>query len=814
MGSHTAVPPEVPMSTNRQPQIISLEQLPDGEGGGKAAGLARLARLGLSVPRCLVVLDADTRNLPEGIAESWERSGDGPAAVRSSGSDEDGEGASAAGQFETFLDVQPADLDGAVKNCLESALSERVAAYEQELSGNECIAMSVVIQEMVRPVRAGVLFSADPQTGDRSVMVVEAVAGLGERLVSGHAEAARYVIDAASGEIRKESGDIAVAALEPKILEELRTGAIRAAADWGTPLDMEWAVDERSGNLRWLQARPITTLADSLDSVISGDTIITRCNIGEMMPGAVTPLTLSTFGRSLSTGLAMYYRNFGAIRRHEPDPSFIESFEDQLFMNLSSMYALSYRVAGASVEATELSILGYVLPPHQTRKPANALVRGVNGIRYFTGLLGWKSSLKKLEKLARGFSIPTEGRSAAEIHSDIMAAQGPVLDRAVALHYSVSAFSGAMNAALTMTLSGGEMKVSEESKALMTELLSGVDGVESAAVLEGLTELADIIRGSDTERILDSDDVDAVHAALLAERSEAGDYYRDFMDRHGFRCIREAELREPEWSLEPAHLVHSLTNLVSLAPRPKAPGEPVDVMGLDLPEGVNKKAVAWLTGQARQGVRVREKSKAYMILAIHGIKLAARQMAAVLESEGRLPEADLAYFLTMEELGDLLAGRGEGLIGRARRRRRLYPERMELRFPDVSWGRPEPEEPPIPGDDDALRGTPVSRGIVEGRVRVVKSRGDAEKLQKDEIMVAQFTDIGWTPFYGRAAGMITEIGGALSHGSVVAREYGLPLVGGVAGACTVLKDGMSVRIDGGRGVVTVLEKETAELNAG
>ena len=158
----------------------------------------------------------------------------------------------------------------------------------------------------------------------------------------------------------------------------------------------------------------------------------------------------------------------------------------------------------------------------------------------------------------------------------------------------------------------------------------------------------------------------------------------------------------------------------------------------------------------------------------------------------------------------MISGNGEGLIGRAIRRRRLYPERMELRFPDISHGKPEPEVPRLPEDSMNLSGTPVSRGLVEGRVRVVKNRSDAEALENGEIMVAQFTDIGWTPFYGRLAGMITEIGGALSHGSVVAREYGLPLVGGLSGACTVLSTGMRVRIDGGRGLVTILDGEREE----
>ena len=620
---------------------------------------------------------------------------------------------------------------------------------------------------MVNPSQAGVIFTADPITGDRSRMIIESVAGLGEALVSGQAEASRYVLNPVDGTILEQPDSSESGCLEDRILEELRTGAILAEADWGVPLDLEWAVDERSGELRWLQARPITALADSLDSHLSPETLITRCNIGEMMPGAVTPLTHCTFGRSLSTGMAMFYRSFGALSRKEPDPSFVESFEDQLFMNLSNMYTLARRVAGASVEATELSILGYVLPSHPVESNALGPIRILNGLRYMRILMSWKSGLRKIGKLAREFSFETEGRSARELHQAIVKAHHPVMDQAVAWHYVTSGFSGAMNAALAMTLSGGGTEVSDQARALITELLAGVENVESAAVLEGLEELANLVRGSEAESVLYSSSPDTAHAALLAHPSPAGEFYRSFMNRHGYRCIREAELREPEWALQPAHLIDSLKGLVSAPPRPRRTAGPVPVEELDIPEGVNLRVVKWITKQARRGVWVREKSKAHLILIIHQFKLAARAMAAALEAEGFLPDADLTYFLTLEELAQVLDGRGDGLIGRARRRRRRYPERQEIRFAEVSRGRPVPEDTPLPADGENLMGTPVSRGIVEGPVRVVKERKDAEELRSGEIMVAQFTDIGWTPFYGRVAGMITEIGGALSHGSVV-----------------------------------------------
>ncbi len=574
------------MSEIRAPRIVSVDQLIPGTGGGKASGLATLTRLGLSVPPAMVLLDSNISTIPLDIKESWESFAGGSAAVRSSGSDEDGEGASAAGQYETLLNISPENLADAVRQCLESAANERVGTYEKELSGTAGGNMSVVIQKMITPSRAGVIFTADPLSGADDVMVVEAVAGLGEELVSGHAEAARYTISSKDSKILDSSGKLDTAALSTELLEELRAGSVLAAADWGMPLDLEWAIDSDTGNLHWLQARPITALADSLDSHVGPDELITRCNIGEMMPGAVTPLTLSTFGRSLSTGLAMYYRSFGALKRNEPDPSFIESFEEQLFMNLSSMYLMSRRVLGATPEGTELGILGYVLPPHEIGPQDPIFIRLINGFRYFGGLFAWKKKVRALEHLAKGFRIDTHGKTATEILAQIRIDHSRVMDKAVALHYAASAFSGAMNAALAMTLSGGN-NISDESNRLMTELLSGVDGVESAAVLEGLEELASMLRGTDLASGLS-------HQILMESQSEAGNYYRNFMERHGHRCIREAELREPEWALQPDHLVESLKALIEVPPREKKSIHQGPTVIPRLPEGVNPGAIKWI----------------------------------------------------------------------------------------------------------------------------------------------------------------------------------------------------------------------------
>ena len=150
------------MSQKKTSRIVPIEQLEPGGGGGKASGLSALTRLGLSVPPAMVVIDSDTSDIPDDIEDTWIKFAGGTAAVRSSGSDEDGEGASAAGQYETLLNISPENLSKAVRQCLESADAERVETYERELSGTAGGHMSVIIQKMIYPSRAGVIFTAHP----------------------------------------------------------------------------------------------------------------------------------------------------------------------------------------------------------------------------------------------------------------------------------------------------------------------------------------------------------------------------------------------------------------------------------------------------------------------------------------------------------------------------------------------------------------------------------------------------------------------------------------------------------------------------
>ena len=232
------------------PRILSLDQLEGIQAGGKANGLYRLIKLGFAVPPGFVVLDVESGVLPPDLVQHYEALGGGLVAVRSSALDEDGSDASFAGQYETVLNVEGvAALQQAVLQCVDSLLSHRAASYRGAAAG--AVKMCVVVQRMVNARTAGVLFTADPVSARRDRLVIDAVRGLGETLVSGEATPDHYELDLENNIVVRDLVDAAAAILLDADILRLAQQARDAAARFGEPLDTEWAIDER-GNLYWL----------------------------------------------------------------------------------------------------------------------------------------------------------------------------------------------------------------------------------------------------------------------------------------------------------------------------------------------------------------------------------------------------------------------------------------------------------------------------------------------------------------------------------------------------------------------------------
>jgi pyruvate,water dikinase len=251
------------------PKCIPLEAVAGEAVGGKAEGLVRLLDYGFDVPTGFVVMGATPGNLPGDLDQHYARIGAGKVAVRSSAIGEDSGDASFAGQYETVLNVEGTKaLRAAIDDCLRSRENARAIAYRDEKAGQSEVQMNIVVQQMVDARAAGVLFTANPVNARRDQVVVDAVSGLGEALVSGHATPDHWLL-ARNGSVLESDVHADDPVLSDAELTLLLDGALRAEERYGAPLDMEWAIDQ-GGELRWLQARPITQLpADPTSSILT-----------------------------------------------------------------------------------------------------------------------------------------------------------------------------------------------------------------------------------------------------------------------------------------------------------------------------------------------------------------------------------------------------------------------------------------------------------------------------------------------------------------------------------------------------------------
>ena len=792
----------------RMMQILTLDEVPGRPVGGKAAGLARLQAMGLRVPPTLVLEDARAGELSSELIERVAALGPHPLAVRSSALGEDGVASSFAGQYETVLNVrgEPA-LRAAIEQCLASVESDRARAYRETTEeSDQSIVMSIVLQRMVNARASGVCFTADPVTNRRRRLVLDSVAGLGEALVSGQASADHDELRRASEdwEPRQSAGEASVLSEEQRDL--IAGEALEAERASGEPLDLEWAIDE-DGTLYWLQARPITTLGldpQTLDTTptIAGD-VYTRCNVGEMMPGAVSPLTFSTCARGIDVGWQDNLIAVGVRENRSPDNVYIGMSHGHLFINLSEGARFSTAVTGSHPDQQSLAICGRIVPEVIAPPRPSLLVRLPRIIRQVRSIVRAQPQIRKMEELVAAGAIETGSDSLATWRA--IDTKIEMLYEAYARHLTVSSGAGALAPILLRILAGND-DPSAEHHAKVGHLFSGSQGVESADIAAGAKRILEALLDSATPAAFS--DWESAQAVAWLEGEEAGNAgraWRDYLRRHGHRSLRELDVRQAEWAHDPAPLVHSLQAQFR-AQKSAAASPPAEPLAVD--STIDLGRLGRLTRIAHAAVRNRERSKSLLVASTVHFKRAYRALAKQLVAEGRLPDQDAVFFLLHEELEDLARARpGSELTERALARREILSYQETLQFPEVSVGLPQPQKPAAaPENDGQVVGKPVSRGRIEGRVRVVLSLDAAQALLPGEILVSSITDVGWTPYFAIIAGLITDVGSAVSHGAVVAREYGLPAVLNTGNGTRALKTGDRVRLDGDTGIIEILEK--------
>lgn len=777
-------------------KIVQLGELPEAlysKVGGKAKGLDLLIRNHFKVPKGFVITEIDQVD-EAALYQAFDAMAVAQVSVRSSASNEDQSGASNAGQYETCLFVDRPHLMESVRKCLDSLDSHRVKDYAEHFELGTGT-MNIVVQEMIDSDKAGVMFTASPNKG--SDILIEAVDGQGENLVSGQVTAHRYEIS------RKCYRPCADDLLDEGEIRRLYDAGKQIRTTFGEEKDVEWAL--KDGELFFLQMRPITTEIIDIeefdrDDDLSGH-LFTKRNVGEMMPGAVTPLTLTTSAKAIDYGMRYMLAKAGAYQSPDDEKPLrlISSISGHLFFDMNLLYNMHAKVGVANPQSMNLSIMGeYHDFPPITAEYARPLVRGINSVKFLKFVFSGHRAMKKFDALLNRVHF-AKTDSYSELYKSIDA-NIALLDESLIYHYASSAYSGSATSTLYMMLDK-YFPDKKEYQSFLSHLLTNIPNIESADILSRLQGLAMKIKRQEPK----ATDFRAEELlSYIKNNAEINAEYQDFLAHHGHRCIKEAEMRNKPWRENEIPLMNYLLSIIH-SPMNLAHGdEKVDYRKefSFVKNPLLKAASISYAKKARQAVVDREYTKSRLIEIIDLFKTQYARLADMLVAARLLSDPDLIYFLTHEEIGRLING-DTALLPLSIRRRKAHAIQEELSFDDIYIGKPMADVFDVEQADGVIKGVPVSNGECEGVVHIVHSVEDANQLQKGEIMVVRFTDIGWSPYYSIVNGLITEIGSSLSHGAVVAREYGLPTIVNVKGATKLLKNGDRIKMNASKGTIVI-----------
>ncbi|MFE9693228.1 rifamycin-inactivating phosphotransferase [Micromonospora sp. NPDC005806] len=802
--------------------------------------LDQLSRLNPDDREAIRTISAEIRRTIEGIAipddltaaitRTLARFGEQAAyAVRSSATAEDLPTASFAGQQDTYLNVVgPAAILQHVGRCWASLFTERAVTYrERNGIDHRSVNMAVVVQQMVFPHAAGILFTADPVTGNRKVATVDASFGLGEALVSGLVNPDTFKVR--DGEIVAKAiaakqravhalptGGTQEVAIDPRRQEQpaltdaqvarlVQLGR-RIEAHFGRPQDIEWCLVGEDFQI--VQSRPITTLFPIPAARDAGNHVYLSVGHQQMMTDPMKPLGASMWqltamapmheagGRlfvDATRALASPAGRAGFLEMAgREDPLTRDALEtvldrDDFVPSLPDTGAGRPRASGASTPIeTDPAIVTELI--ERSQASIAALRRD---IRTKTGPALFDFLLEAFQEHKRVLSDPLSMQA-------IMAG----IEATWWLNDQLHEWLGEKNGADTLTLSAPNNVTSEMGLALL----------DVADVIRPHPEVMAFLQGVEDEGFLDE-------LPKLAGGTEARDAIEAYLDRYGMRCVGEIDITRPRWRERPTTLVPViLDNVRNFGPgaaerrfeqgRQKAQKKEQDVLSRlrALPDGDQKADEAKrMIDRVRTFIGYREYPKYGIVSRYFVYKQALLEEAERLVQANVLPEKEDIFYLTFQELHDVV--RSNQVDGQLIQQRKdtfrsyhaLTPPRVLTSDGEAVTGAYRRDDVPA----GALIGLPVSAGTIEGRARVILDLAEAE-LETGDILVTTFTDPSWSPLFVGIAGLVTEVGGLMTHGAVIAREYGLPAVVGVEQATRLIRDGQRIRVHGTDGYVEIL----------
>ncbi|HWR43569.1 PEP/pyruvate-binding domain-containing protein [Sporomusa sp.] len=767
-------------------------------------------------------------------------------AVRSSASAEDSLQASFAGIHDTFLNVSGLEnIMEAIKGCYASLWTPRAVTYRRKQNiGDFELLPAVVIMEMVEARAAGVAFSCDPQSGRRDIYVINANFGLGESVVSGAIEPDTYFLappvytllpeikakklGSKSGLTRThEDGGVYLApssgrrseqALNDddiKRLGKLITRVFDALGNGEEPQDIEWAFD--GNDFVMLQARPVTNLPDcSFESIKNQPAVWSNANYRDAVPMVLSPLHRQIMKDIIDT---IWITTFSNPGYPVPDGiQFSRFFNGRLYCNMSAVYWAQYDCNGALPRD-----LTFVWGGHQPEIE----IDDQSPFEGETGVRRQKTAMRTMALIAETAANASDILSGVAAAANNLAGEGfeslpdhALIDNFEALGIIVKSYSekytwlsGAGGLPLGILMQNLFGVLGPKTPMVINGLMAGGDAsITSADHGYRLVELAEQARRDDyAVRYFNNRPFAPLFwEQQLPENSPFKQAFHKFIKEYGHRAIYELDIINPRWQEDPSYLLDIIrttmttANLDDLRARQKekfnqALAEITALLPADKLEGIRKMII-----DAQQGAGLREMAKSVLVMALEPYRSIALELGNRFARWNLIDEPSDIFFCTWPEIFSILGGEWNGMELKSLVQDRIATHKANENIipPDIIQGdKATRSQPAIILSGNYLQGVGAAAGKATGTARLINHPGEGNKLQPGEVLVTPSTDPGWSPLFLKACAVIMETGGYISHGAIIAREYGIPTVINVPGVMKAIQDGQIVTVDGDEGRV-------------
>ncbi len=763
--------------------------------GGKARNLNLMRGLDVNIPNGFV-LNYKWEGIEAEIQNHIDTIGGFPVAVRSSGGLEDMGDASFAGLYETYLNINNfKDCLEAIKKCFDSAKGQRVINYLEKkkikyTESDLLEGMNVLVQKMIVPVCSGVAFSINPITGKEENCLIESVEREGERLVSGTVTPSRYIFEYLEKKIIDEEIGSDNLELSETQVQDISESCLKIQAHFNHPQDIEWAID-REGKFWIIQSRPITHVSWRKDVAE-----LTNADFkdGGISARVCTPFMYSLYQRAFNESMGKYFYDIG-LKKQIIEKDWIFTFYGIAYWNASIVKESLFKIPGFDEQKFDLD-LGIQKDygesgPHKTPNKIGIILGAI------PVLLKLNKEFKSSEDNVVHFkeNFPKEDESWKRYLEVMKNDEDDVFfEKYIEMHH----FFLNTEKNYFRTIYNNSNYQSEFKEFLEKFSKKKKIKINELALMGGLAEISHLEIQKDLNRLSSSLKENG------RDHADTQKAFEHFMNKHYHHSDSELDLSVPRWGEVPERVWKMAeTNQVGSSES----HSDYEQEFKSLQRKINKKSFFKKLERSRNFLVKREKMREFSTRAYYIVRLMTLELASRFEKRSLLKEKNDIFFLTAEEILKICHSKAKiSEQDKLIHIRKLMYQGYKNFSPPNEFGGSVEQVSSYSEAEGIFKGVPCSTGLVKARVFVAKELKETEQLKQGDILITKFTDPGWTPILSKVSGVVTEVGGVLSHAAVISREYGIPAVLNISNITNSLKTGQIIELNGDTGTIKVIDE--------